>query len=253
MKLFLLLMMAMSCISCQTATQPKTKPLQPKQIAEIALPNGFQRIKTVPNTFEYWLQHYPLLKDNTVYLYDGNSKSNQQLHEAVLDISIGNKNLQQCADAVVRLKAEYYFSKKEYSKIVFNAGKTVFDFNAFASKRNCFSHECLLEFLENVFNNYGTYNLEEQLHTVANYSSLTIGNVFIKGGAPGHAMLVVDVAVNATTGEKIFLLAQSFMPAQSVHVVKNLKDNWLSPWYSCNSESVKTPGWTFTQAQLKKW
>lgn len=253
MKPFLLLTMVIFCTSCQTATQPNTPLSQPKQIAEIDLPKGFQRITTTPNTFENWLQHYTLLKDNKVYLYDGNLKSNQQLHAAILDVSIGKKNLQQCADAVVRLKAEYHFARKEYHKIGFNAGKTVFDFNAFAIKRNCFSHECLLEFLEHVFTNYGTYNLEDQLHTVANYANLTIGNVFIKGGAPGHAMLVVDVAVNATTGEKIFLLAQSFMPAQSVHVVKNLNDTQLSPWYSCNDVEITTPGWTFTKTQLKKW
>lgn len=241
------------CVSCKTATQPNTLLLQPKQIAEIALPKGFQRITTTPNTFENWLQHYPLLKDNTVYLYNGSIKANQQLHAAVLAVSIGTKNLQQCADAVVRLKAEYHFARKEYSKIVFNAGKTVFDFNTFASKKNCFSHQCLLEFLEHVFNNYGTYNLEDQLHDITNYTNLTIGNVFIKGGAPGHAMLVVDVAINASTGEKIFLLAQSFMPAQSVHVVKNINHSQLSPWYSCNDVEIATPGWTFKQGQLKKW
>lgn len=253
MKPFLLLTMVIFCTSCQTATQPNASLPQPKQIAEIALPKGFQRITTTPNTFEYWLQHYPLLKDNTVYLYDGSLKPNQQLHAAVLDVSIGTKNLQQCADAVVRLKAEYHFARKEYSKIVFNAGKTVFDFNAIANRQNCFTHQCLLEFLEHVFNNYGTYNLEDQLHAVPDYTSLTIGNVFIKGGAPGHAMLVVDVAVNTTTGEKIFLLAQSFMPAQSVHVVKNLNNAQLSPWYSCKDLAIATPGWTFTKTQLKKW
>lgn len=253
MKPFLLLSMVIFCTSCQTATQPKTLQPQPKQIAEIALPKGFERTTTTPNTFEYWLQHYPLLKDNTVYLYDGTPKANQQLHAAVLDVSIGTKNLQQCADAVVRLKAEYHFARKEYHKIVFNAGKTTFDFNTLANRQNCFTHQCLLEFLEHVFTNYGTYNLEDQLHPVTDYTNLTIGNVFIKGGAPGHAMLVVDVATNKATGEKIFLLAQSFMPAQSVHVVKNLNNTQLSPWYSCNDVAIATPGWTFTQAQLKKW
>jgi hypothetical protein len=75
--------MVACCISCQTATQPKTVLLQPKQIADIAFPKGFQRIITTPNTFEYWLQHYPLLKNNTVYLYNGSLKANQQLHAAV--------------------------------------------------------------------------------------------------------------------------------------------------------------------------
>lgn len=240
-------------INCQISSQPNSTVAKPTQIAEIALPKGFERVIVNNNSYEYWLQHFPLQPNNKVYLYDGSLKSNQLLHAAVLDISIGTKNLQQCADAVVRLKAEYHFARKEYHKIIFNAGKTVFDFNTFASKRYCFSHECLLEFLEQVFINYGTYNLEEQLKPLVNYTDLNIGNAFIKGGTPGHAMLVVDVAINKATGEKIFLLAQSFMPAQSVHIVKNLNIPILSPWYSTKDLEIKTPGWSFTQGQLKKW
>ena len=37
-------------------------------------------------------------KDKTVYLFDGSQKINQQAQFAVLNISVGKKNLQQCAD-----------------------------------------------------------------------------------------------------------------------------------------------------------
>ena len=240
-------------INCQISSQPNSTVAKPTQISETALPKGFERVIVNNNSYEYWLQHFPLQPNNKVYLYDGSLKSNQLLHAAVLDISVGTKNLQQCADAVVRLKAEYHFARKEYNKIVFKVGKIMFNFNIFASIKNCFNHDCLLEFLEHVFINYGTYNLEEQLKPVINYTNLTIGNVFIKGGSPGHTMLVVDVAINKATGEKIFLLAQSFMPAQSVHIVKNLNSAILSPWYSTKDLEIKTPEWSFTQAQLKKW
>jgi len=36
--------------------------------------------------------------------------------------------------------------------------------------------------------------------------NMNIGDVFIVGGSPGHAVIVVDMAVNSD-GEKIFLLA----------------------------------------------
>ena len=61
---------------------------------------------------------------------------------------------------------------------------------------------------------------------------MRIGDVFIIGGSPGHAVIVVDMAVNPETHEKVFLLAQSYMPAQQIQLLKNNNDPDLSPWYS---------------------
>ena len=50
---------------------------------------------------------------------------------------------------------------------------------------------------------------------------MQIGDVFIKGGFPGHAVVVLDMAENDRTGQRVFLLAQSYMPAQDIHIMKN--------------------------------
>jgi hypothetical protein len=42
-----------------------------------------------------------------------------------------------------------------------------------------------------------------------------VGDVFIRGGSPGHAMLVVDMGEDAA-GRKIYLVAQSYMPSQLI-------------------------------------
>lgn len=79
------------------------------------------------------------------------------------------------------------------------------------------------------------------------------GDVLIQGGSPGHAAIVVDLAVNAQ-GQKVFLLAQSYMPAQSIHILKNPVNPALSPWYEAdNSAVVQTPEWTFTTKDLKRF
>ncbi len=78
------------------------------------------------------------------------------------------------------------------------------------------------------------------------------GDVLIKGGFPGHAMIVMDVAIDEK-GERWFMLAQSYMPAQDIHVVKNLDTN-NSPWYKGDElQAINTSEWTFTPSQLRKW
>jgi hypothetical protein len=80
------------------------------------------------------------------------------------------------------------------------------------------------------------------------------GDVFIKGGSPGHAVLVVDMACDPRTGRKIFLLAQSYMPAQDIHILKNPKDAKLSPWYDVEFGTILyTPEWVFAWSELKRF
>lgn len=83
--------------------------------------------------------------------------------------------------------------------------------------------------------------------------NMNIGDVFIVGGSPGHAVIVVDMAVNSD-GEKIFLLAQSYMPAQQTQILINPMDEDISPWYSLKrKEKLVTPQWTFDLDMLKTW
>ena len=103
-----------------------------------------------------------------------------------------------------------------------------------------------------VFMYAGTLSLSQELPTIAP-SNMAIGDIFIKGGSPGHAVIVMDIAEN-TKGEKIFLLAQSYMPAQNIHLLKNPTDSKLSPWYALKDLKIlETPEWNFTKNDLKRW
>ena len=67
-------------------------------------------------------------------------------------------------------------------------------------------------------------------------------------------MILVDVAKHETTDKKIYSLAQSFMPAQDMHIVINPNSSTLNPWYEANDdEKIITPGWIFSREQLKRW
>jgi hypothetical protein len=64
----------------------------------------------------------------------------------------------------------------------------------------------------------------------------------------------VDVAQHKNSGKKVFLLAQSYMPAQEIHVLKNPDDPALSPWYRLDfGETLRTPEWSFSKNDLVNW
>lgn len=57
-------------------------------------------------------------------------------------------------------------------------------------------------------------------------------------------------------GKKVFLLAQSYMPAQHTHVLVNPNNRGLSPWYELSATDegyLTTPEWTFQKKDLKRF
>jgi hypothetical protein len=216
-------------------------------IADISLPEGYKRMDFSKNSFATWLRNMRVKKDKRVFLYNGVLKSNQSAQYAVLDIPVGKKNLQQCADAIMRLRAQYLLDQERAAEISFadNNGKK---YNYPVSQSTPFE-----SYLETVFSYCGTLSLERQLKKATNFYSMEPGDVLIKGGSPGHAVIVVDMAVNSQ-GRKIYLLAQSYMPAQDIHVLKNPANNSLNPWYQLiDNALIHTPEWIFEPAQLRKW
>lgn len=227
----------------------KTAPLNPyKQIKEIPLPAGFERVKADPGSFAGFLQNTGLKAHTTVYLYNGQPKQNQDAQYVLLNISTGNKDLQQCADAVMRLRAEYLFTQKQFDQIIFyDNDHTAYTFSA------PFTREHFDKYLARVFGMCGSASLSKQLKPVGKFSDIQPGDVIIRGGFPGHAVIVMDVALNIA-GKKIYLLAQSYMPAQDIHVLKNPASADLTPWYEVNDDNIiRTPEYTFKQRELMRW
>src|ERR1041385_7966294 len=83
-------------------------------------PAGFRRPPAEEGGFDAWLRGLPLRCGHPpVHLYDGRLKANQEAHVAVLDVDVGDKDLQQCADAVIRLRAEYLYACGHEDAITF--------------------------------------------------------------------------------------------------------------------------------------
>ncbi len=223
-------------------------------VIQIPLPPGYVRPAADKGTFPYYLRHIKLSKHNIVYYYNGQKKPDQSANYAVLEIDIGNRDLQQCADAVMRLWGEYLYSTGQYEKIYFNFlsdGKPRY-FTDYA--HSDYSYKKFRKYMDYVFAFANTSSLYDQLQPV-NINQLQAGDVFIQKGRPyGHAIIVIDIAINPVTGQKIMLLAQSFMPAQSIHILVNPTDPSLSPWYAVDSTApIFTPDWTFYPSDLRRF
>jgi hypothetical protein len=241
--------------------------------ARFNTPENFIRTTTAGAIGE-WLRGLPLFPDGTpVHLYTGELKGYQGAHVAVLNVDVGDKDLQQGIYAVIRLRSEYLFATKQYDKIVFASvdslqldylqylkGKRIIiqgnktSVNYYGKKYTDPSdHTIFLLFMDDVFRYAEAASVCNAMQPVPS-DSLQPGDVFIHVGNPGHAVLVVDVAVNPKTGEKVFMLAQSYRPAQQMHVLKNDFNKNISPWYALHRQSkLITPEYVFDWDELKRF
>jgi len=264
------LVLAASAAESQTYAWRTAGQLESARLDQrFAPPHGFVRVPAAAGTFGAWLRGLPLKSDGAaVLLHTGAPKARQDVHAAVIDIDTGTRDLQQCADAVMRLYAEWQFSRGDLARIAFNdtgQGRPMAFSQWAAGERPRASGHALVwtkraaadtsyasfrRYMDTVFAWAGTHSLERELVPVAD-GRVEIGDVFIKGGFPGHAVLVADVVEHPQTGVRRFLLIQSFMPAQDMHVLRGSKG---SPWYSLESGiPLVTPEWTFPPGSLRRW
>ena len=240
-------------------------------IAErISPPAGYQRLPAPESSFTAWLRGLPLrAPGSSVRLFDGRVKSDQSGAFAVVDIDVGARDLQQCADAVIRLRAEYLLAARCADRVAFDftsgdrarwsewssgrrplvSGNRV---SWIAGSAADASYASFRSYLDAVFTYAGSSSLARELEPVTDPAAVLAGDVFIQGGFPGHAVLVADVAEDARGG-RVFLLLQSYMPAQDVHVLVNPARRG-SPWYPAQDRgSLATPDWTFRYTDLRRF
>ncbi len=244
--------------------RPDGKTLQTR----IATKEGYGRKKQKKGSMASFLRDYPLKKHGSpVLYYNGKKKSNQRAHAAVFRLPIEDVDLQQCADSIMRIYAEYYWQKGEYDKIAFHfvsgflaeygkwrqgwrieVGDTV---SWVKSAGESHSYEDFQEYMRVVFTYASTLSMEKESVRIR-LSEIRAGDILIKGGSPGHVVMVVDVCEDAD-GKKAFLLAQGFMPAQEFHLLKNPLHE-KDPWYYEEEVSwpLETPEYIFEKGCLMR-
>jgi hypothetical protein len=219
-----------------------------------------------PDSWPYFLQHLPTA-DKPIVDYKGNLISNQGKHYAILTYDIGHSDLQQCADALIRIRAEYLFSQKKNMLIGFhfNSGdyyswtdylhgiRPVLKENRLhlmqVANPSEISHASLRKYLDIVFAYANTVSLCRELKTT---NLLETGTVIIYPGNPGHCCMIVDEAL----GEKadtVFKLVEGYMPAQSIYILSNPYEPDLNPWYHLGKRDISTASCIFRNYYLRKF
>ncbi len=233
-------------------------------------PEGYEKIIYEEDSFSEFLRQQELKPyGEKVLYYDGRTKNKNGVYDSVFRVDIGNRDLHQCADAIMLLRAEYLFSLGLYDEIGFDfvsgfraeyskwmagyrikvEGNNVAYYKAVEASN---TYESFRKYMEMVMAYASTLSLEKELKAIS-VNDLEVGDIFIIGGSPGHAIIVVDAAINADN-EKVFLLAQSYMPAQETQLLINPVDESLSPWYSLkDKEKLVTPEWSFQLTDLKRF
>lgn len=233
-------------------------------------PKDYTRVSLEENSFGEFLRNQKLKAyGEKVLYYNNREKNNSGVYDSVFDVDIGDRDLHQCADAIMLLRGEYLYSQGLYDEISFNF---VSGFKAEYSKwkegyrikidgnnvsyykgtEAANTYETFRKYMDMVMAYSGTLSLDKELQSVE-IEDIQVGDVFIIGGSPGHGVIVVDMALNSQN-EKIFLLAQSYMPAQQTQILINPMDRDISPWYSLKGkEKLITPEWSFDLDKLKRF
>ncbi len=230
-------------------------PTHSARLAErVPAPSGHERVAT--DAWGEWLRALPVYPgDHPVLAYDGREIAPASAVVAVLDLDVGSADLQQCADTVLRLRAEYLWSVGDKAALAWRytsgdlssyrrwaAGEraTVRGSSVSWSRRAApsDSYADFRAWLNDLFTYAGTRSLVKE-GVAADPANPRPGDFLVIGGSPGHALILLDVAKNAD-GRHVALVAEGYMPAQEAHVLPGP----LSGWYPVNpTGGLSVPTW----------
>lgn len=247
---------------------PQNEPDFTPLAQRIEAPEGFARVNAGEGSWAEWLRHLPVRKPGTLVRDLGGSSvvaANLYPPAAVLDMDV--RKYQECADVVLRLRAEYLLQAGRDEQIVFHltGGGDIswpqwkqgmrprYDGRRLHFARTgqpCSSRECFDAFLHSVYEWCGTLSLATE-GTVVGSGAPRIGDFFVHGGSPGHGAIIVDLATDGA-GRWRALLAHGYMPAQTPHV---LRTPGGATWFDLERDKpVRLPIWgSFTWSELRRF
>lgn len=269
------LLLTIFLTGCQTGSDiEETFNIHEETIRKrIPPPEGYHWVTEPAGSFEEFLQNLPLKEIGSPILdYTGKKISNQSAHVGIIDYDVGKKDLQQCADAVIRLHAEYLFHNGHKDKIKYHfTNGTLFSWKDYSNgmrpkliNSNTIemqhtatpdnSYTAFRNYLDIVFMYAGTISLNKETKPVTQTGEIKAGDILITPGSPGHAVIIVGHAKNAE-GKSLYLLAEGYTPAQSIHIVTNPNNKKYNPWYELDvsKRTTRTARYLFKKTNIRRF
>ena len=221
-------------------------------------PTGFAR-RDYDDAYVEYMRNLPMLPDGSpVYLFNGELKEEQGHHVGVLDIDVGKRDLQQCSDAAQRIRTDFLYQTDQHAKIQYHfANGTMFSWEKYRqgyrihrdgkkmtmvkTAKPSSSLSTFRDYQKWLFMYAGVSSVKKESPAIT-VAQMRPGDAI---AGPGHLIIILDVVENAA-GEKRFLLAQSYMPAQQIEVLTNPHSD--SPWYDARLLEkcpFETPEWLY--------
>jgi hypothetical protein len=242
--------------------------LQPKKdnAFKATFPNPVHPLSYPPDSWSSFLQHLPT-ENKPIVDYRGNQIENQEKHFSILTYDVGSTDLQQCADALIRLRSEYLFSQKKYAQIGFHFNSGIYyslmDYlrgirpifknrQQILAKTNgacVLTHTSFRRWLDIVYTYANTVSLCKELKKA---EGLQTGTVIIFPGNPGHCCIIIDEALTDKQ-DTVYKIAEGYMPAQSIYILSNPYEPEWNPWYHLGKGDINTASCSFRSYYLKKF
>ena len=237
MKKIILLLLSVLLTACTPSSTTNKNFINTKGTTletRIPTPKGYTREQS---DFAHFLQTYPLKENGSpILLYNGKKKWNQSAQIAVFKIQF------HLSDGFL---LSYMKWREGYRVVIKNDHASYIKSASYDD-----SYECFKKYLRIVFAYSGSASMVSE-STPIKLNEIRVGDVFLKGGSPGHVVMIVDVCTNRE-GKKAFLIAQGYMPAQEFHLLKNPSHD--DPWYY--EDEIKypfeTPDYTFEEGSLRR-
>ena len=102
-----------SVVTCCYGQQSKTHNIR----TYFPVPENYERV--FKDAYSEWLIEHPLKNFNRVKYFNGRVKHNDGIYAAVFDYEIGHRDLHQCADAAIYLRASYNYANKFQDRLAY--------------------------------------------------------------------------------------------------------------------------------------